>query len=125
MKLNVMKKNTSMHKDIQRQQQHQKQQHRSAAAVFKAPLKYHVIRCIIIHTARQQFTEGSTWSSPKIQFETNRDAAYISTPAKTSVDLIKSHWQPSEDSKALLAKYVLPPGSVAETSQRETSEPLK
>ena len=78
-----------------------------------------------VETARQQFTEGSTWSSPKSQFETNRDAAYISTPAKISVDLIKSHWQPSEDSKALLAKYVVPPGSVAETSQRETSEPLK
>ena len=53
MKLNVMKKNISMHKDIQ-QQQHQKQQHRSAAAVFKAPLKYHVIRCIIIHMHIQE-----------------------------------------------------------------------
>ena len=78
-----------------------------------------------VETAKKQFTDGSTWTLSKIQFETNRDAAYISSPAKISVDLIKSHWQPSEDSKALLAKYVLPPGGVAETSQRETSEPLK
>ena len=69
-----------------------------------------------VETAKKQFTEGSTWILSKIQFETNRDAAYISSPAKISVDLIKSHWQPFQDSKALLAKYVVPPRSVAETS---------
>ena len=69
-----------------------------------------------VETAKKQFTDGSTWTLSKIQFETNRDAAYISSPAKISVDLIKSHWQPFQDSKALLAKYVVPPRSVAETS---------
>ena len=68
-----------------------------------------------VQTAKQQFTEGSTWTLSKIQFETNRDAAFISTPAKLSVDLIKSNLQRFEDSKALLAKYVVPPRSVAET----------
>ena len=68
-----------------------------------------------VETAKKQFTDGSTWNMSKITFE-NRDEAFISTPKKISVDLIRSNFQPFEDSKALLAKHVVPPRSVAETS---------
>ena len=61
MKLNVMKKNISMHKDIQQQQQHQKQQQRSAAAAT-CQTSYVTSRACLGSDFKQSLDDVRVWA---------------------------------------------------------------
>ena len=72
-----------------------------------------------VETAKEKFKHGSVWILSHVKFEENSQVAYISSPLKVSVDLVKSTLQCSEDPEMenLLAKMLVPPRTVAETTR--------
>ena len=72
-----------------------------------------------VEAAKEKFKDGSIWQLSKVKFEENMAPAFISSAVKVSVDLKKSSLCASEDTKLedQLAKAVVPPRTVAETSQ--------
>jgi hypothetical protein len=69
--------------------------------------------------AKEKFKSDSIWEVSQVKFEEGTNLSFISSPLKVSVDLKKSNLRLSEDPDLdnHLAKTVVPPRTVAETSK--------
>ena len=70
-----------------------------------------------VEEAKTKFTLDSTWTFTNIQFEPNGDSSYISSALKLTVDLKKSIHKKFDDGTGSLAKFIVPPRTVAEVTK--------